>query len=98
MVIQTRRDFIITTSAATAGAVINPQIIAGKAIPDAKIFPICVFTKCLQFLDYDRLGETLAKVGFKNAELSVRKGGHVLPQNVKTDLPKAIKALQKSGV
>jgi len=98
MAIQSRRDFIITTSAATAGAVINPQIIVGKAIPDTKTFPICVFTKCLQFLDYDRLGETLAKVGFKNAELSVRKGGHILPQNVKTDLPKAIKALKKSGI
>lgn len=96
--IQSRRDFIITTSAATTGVVINPQIIAGKDIPDAKTYPICVFTKCLQFLDYDRLGETLAKVGFKNAELSVRKGGQVLPQNVKTDLPKAIKALQKSGI
>lgn len=96
--IQSRRNFIKTTSAATAGVVINPGIFKGKSGFIAKPYSIGVFTKCLQFLDYDRLGETLAKIGFKNCELSVRKGGHVLPVNVKTDLPKAIKALQKSGV
>ena len=95
---QSRRNFIRTTSAATAGVVLSPHLLAGNQ--DQKILqnPISVFTKCLQFLDYEMLGETLANVGFLNAELSVRKGGHVLPENVKSDLPKAIKSLQKSGI
>ena len=93
-----RRAFIKTTSAAAAGVVLSPNLVAVQCSPEINKNPICVFTKCLQFLDYDQLGVTLAKVGFKNAELSVRKGGHVLPENVKADLPKAIKAAHRSGV
>lgn len=95
---QTRRNFLKTTSAATAGIVLSPPVFAGKSATNVLTYPICVFTKCLQFLDYDRLGETLSKVGFNHAELSVREGGHVLPKNIKADLPKAIKALQRSGI
>lgn len=95
---QSRRNFIRTTSAATAGVVLSPHILTGNQDQKKQQNPISVFTKCLQFLDYELLGETLANVGFLNAELSVRKGGHVLPENVKSDLPKAIKSLQKSGI
>lgn len=95
---QSRRNFIKTTSAATAGVVLSPHIMAENQVKEKLQNPVSMFTKCLQFLDYDQLGETLASVGFLNAELSVRMGGHVLPENVKTDLPKAVKALQKSGI
>jgi len=37
-------------------------------------------------------------LGFDGVDLTVRKGGHVLPENVRKDLPKAVKALGKSGV
>ncbi len=93
-----RREFIKTTSATIAGAVISPQIFANSIQSSTGSTPFCVFTKCLQFLDFDRLGETLAKAGFDGAELAVRPGGQVLPGNVKVDLPKAVKALKKSGI
>jgi L-ribulose-5-phosphate 3-epimerase len=93
---QSRREFIKTTSVVSAGAVISPNLF-GNTMSSQKN-PICVFTKCLQFLDYVKLGEALLEVGFKGADLPVRKGGHVLPENVKTDLPKAIKILKQSGV
>jgi len=93
-----RREFIKTASAASAGAIISPKLFSNPKVSKAKTYPICVFTKCLQFLDYPQLGETLAKIGFKGAELSVRTGGHVLPENVKTNLPRAIKTLQQSGI
>jgi len=93
-----RRKFIKTASAASAGAIISPKLFSNPKISKAKTYPICVFTKCLQFLDYPQLGEILANIGFKGAELSVRDGGHVLPKNVKTDLPRAIKTLQQSGI
>lgn len=95
---QSRREFIKTASAVSAGAIISPKLFSGPQISRAKTYPICVFTKCLQFLDYTQLGETLANIGFKGAELSVRDEGHVLPENVKTDLPRAIKTLQQSGI
>jgi L-ribulose-5-phosphate 3-epimerase len=95
---QSRRDFIKTASAVSAGAVISPKLFSNPKEVKAKNYPFCVFTKCLQFLDYEQLGVTLADIGFKGAELSVREEGHVLPVNVKTDLPRAIKTLQKSGI
>lgn len=95
---QSRREFIKTASAVSAGALISPKLFSGPQISKTKTYPICVFTKCLQFLDYTQLGEALANIGFKGAELSVREGGHVLPENVKTDLPRAIKTLQQSGI
>jgi len=95
---QSRRDFIKSASAVSAGAVISPKLFSGMQLSNTGSDPICVFTKCLQFLDYAQLGETLAAVGFNGADLSVRDGGHVLPENVRTDLPRAVKALRKSGV
>jgi L-ribulose-5-phosphate 3-epimerase len=95
---QSRREFIKTASAVSAGAVISPKLFSGPPVVKAKIYSFCVFTKCLQFLDYEQLGVALADIGFKGAELSVRDEGHVLPENVKTDLPRAIKTLQKSGI
>jgi len=93
-----RREFIKTASAVSAGAMISPELFAIPQISKEKTYPVSVFTKCLQFLDYNQLGEALANIGFKGAELSVREGGQVLPENVKSDLPKAIKMLQKSGI
>lgn len=93
-----RREFIKVTSATIAGAVISPNVFANSVVPEAGSKPVCVFTKCLQFLNYDKLGETLALVGFDGAELAVRSGGQVLPENVKSDLPKAVAALKKSGI
>lgn len=93
-----RREFIKTGSILTAGAVSIPKIFASVPIPKTGAYPICVFTKCLQFLDYDHLGETIANIGFDGADLTVRKGGCVQPENVKLDLPKAVKSLQAAGL
>jgi L-ribulose-5-phosphate 3-epimerase len=93
-----RRKFVRITSATMAGAVISSYGFGAVAEGKVKSNPICIFSKCLQFLDYDRLGETLAQSGFDGADLSVRAGGHVLPERIKTDLPKAVKILKKSGI
>ncbi|MBX2921457.1 MAG: sugar phosphate isomerase/epimerase [Chitinophagaceae bacterium] len=93
-----RRDFIKKTSVVTTGALANQPVFSGGLHKKTTAYPVCVFTKCLQFLDYDNLAETIAAIGFDGADMPVRKGGHVLPENVKTDLPKAVKALQKSGI
>lgn len=59
---------------------------------------ICVFSKHLQFLDYDRMAETAADIGFDGVDLTVRPSGHVLPENVERDLPKAVKAVRAAGL
>lgn len=93
----TRRNFIKVTSASTAGIGIAPKL-AARLVSSTNTNNVCVFSKCLQFLNYKELGEVIAKLGFDGADLTVRKGGHVFPENVKKDLPKAVKALRKAGV
>jgi sugar phosphate isomerase/epimerase len=57
-----------------------------------------VFSKMFQFLDYDKCAELLAKAGATGIEWTVRKGGHVTPERVKTDLPKAVEAARAHGL
>lgn len=95
---QTRLQFIKTASAVTAGALLSPHLFAAGSIAKPNTYPICFFSKCLTFIDYSKLGDTIADIGFKSVELSVRKGGHVSPESAKSDLPKAIKDLQQAGI
>ena len=72
-------------SAVSAGAILGPKLLASCSNTNGTTYPICYFSKSLQFLDYEQLGEATKDVGFKGIELSVRDEGHVLPENVKTD-------------
>lgn len=60
--------------------------------------PVCIFSKHLQFLDYDGAAETAAAMGFDGVDLTVRPGGHVHPQNVERDLPRAVEAFRRAGL
>jgi sugar phosphate isomerase/epimerase len=97
-----RRNFIKTSAAGVAGVTgISLGFNAGASvfsIMETSKRPIHVFTKCLQFLDYDKMAEVLAKNGFDGADLTVRPGGQVLPENVERDLPKVMQALKKAGI
>lgn len=94
-----RRNFIRATalSAATI-SLTNKGIAAASPFAEARKRPLCAFTKCLQFLNFDRIAGELARMGFDGADITVRPGGQIEPENVKTELPKAVKTLQKSGV
>lgn len=58
---------------------------------------ISIFSKHLQFLDYKETGQMAAELGFDGVDLTVRPKGHVLPENVKTDLPLAIRDMKSGG-
>lgn len=104
MNINTRRGFIAKSVAAATGislglnAFSKERTLLSEFISQGKIRPIHIFTKCLQFLNFDKMAETVASQGFDGADLTVRSGGQILPENVETELPKAMKALQKAGV
>ncbi len=98
-----RRDFMKNSIALATGAIIAPNAsdrLISKRIPSIQSVnrPICVFTKSLQYLEYKELAETLSKAGYDGADLSVRPEGHVIPERVKTDLPRLVKILQKTGI
>ncbi len=59
---------------------------------------INLFSKHLQWVGYDEMAKIASDVGFDGLDLTVRPKGHVTPENVERDLPKAIKACNKHGV
>lgn len=59
---------------------------------------VCIFSKCLQWLDYREMTILAAEMGFSGIDLTVRKGGHVLPENVRRDLPRAVSQIRDAGL
>ncbi len=59
---------------------------------------LCLFSKHLGWMNYEQLAETTAQLGFTGVDLTVRPKGHVLPENVERDLPKATKAIRGAGL
>ncbi len=59
---------------------------------------IHVFAKPLQWLSYDGAAKLIADTGFGGIDYAVRVGGHVLPEKVQEDLPRAIEAARKAGL
>lgn len=94
-----RRSFIKISSLAamTAFSGIIPVIGASHntAISTRKVH---IFSKHLQWLDFEEMALTAKEVGFDGIDLTVRPKGHVLPERVKDDLPEAIKAIKKAGL
>jgi sugar phosphate isomerase/epimerase len=57
-----------------------------------------MFTKHLQTMSIRQAGETIKSLGFDGVELTVRPGGHILPQNVDEELPRAVETLGEVGL
>lgn len=97
-----RRHFLTGLAAALPAASLADPLFVGRgsrqpaAAPEER--PLCVFTKHLQFLDYEATAETAARIGFDGVDIPVRPGGHVLPEDVKRDLPRAVKAMRAAGL
>lgn len=82
----TRRDFVITASAL-------PLAAQSKARPS-----LCVFSKHMAQFQWDELGAKVKELGFDGIDLTVRPKGHVLPERVAEDLPRAVDAIRKHGL
>jgi len=63
-----------------------------------KMWKINVFSKHLQWVDYDEMAKITAEIGFSGVDLTVRPKGHVEPENVERDLPKVAEACDKHGI
>lgn len=59
---------------------------------------LCVFSKHFQWTSWEETAALAAEIGFDGVDLTVRKGGHVLPERVELDLPKAVAAIRKAGL
>jgi sugar phosphate isomerase/epimerase len=96
----TRREFL--TRAAAAGlavGVLGPRALdASDATRRRAEQVIAVFSKHLQWLPFADVGPVIAESGFRSVDLTVRPDGHVLPERVEDDLPRAVETLRKSGL
>jgi L-ribulose-5-phosphate 3-epimerase len=95
-----RRDFIKQTSSAALLATLLPEasLLGANRFNNEIQSHICIFSKHLQWLDYGDMARLAAKIRFSGIDLTVRKGGHVLPENVRTDLPEAVEQVRAAGI
>lgn len=85
----TRRELLAASVAGT---------VAAAGATTAHRPTLCLFTKHLPHLGYKELASALRSFGIQGADLTVRPLGHVLPENVERDLPRAYDALAGEGV
>jgi L-ribulose-5-phosphate 3-epimerase len=101
----TRRDFIVKSLLATssisaawnAKAETAPTNWNAQA-NDKAAGKISVFSKSLHWLNYQDMASAVAELGFDGIDLTVRPEGHVLPERVAEDLPKAVEIIRKAGL
>lgn len=59
---------------------------------------VCLFSKHLPEMNWRKLAEATSHTGFGGVDLTVRPGGHVLPERAPEDLPKAVAAIRDAGL
>ncbi|MBU2947431.1 sugar phosphate isomerase/epimerase family protein [Zobellia uliginosa] len=95
-----RRNFLRKSSSAALVVpllpLVNPFEVASGVMSTG--LEVYLFSKHLQFLDYEEMAKVASEIGFDGLDLTVRPKGHVLPENVERDLPKAVKAIKKYGL
>lgn len=93
-----RRKFIKNVGAT---AIVAPLMTAPIDLfsldPLEEPLKVHLFSKHLQFLNLKEAGQMATELGFDGLDLTVRPKGHVLPEHVETDLPKAIRDIKAAG-
>jgi hypothetical protein len=59
---------------------------------------ICVFSKHFQWTNVKEAAAIARDIGFDGVDLTVRADGHVLPEQVESDLPKAVEIVRNAGL
>jgi sugar phosphate isomerase/epimerase len=95
----TRRELL---GAAVAAAASPTLARAGTPPRDGRVplaeQSIAIFSKHLQWLDYADAAKAATAAGFDALDIPVRPGGHVLPERVEEDLPRAVDAAREAGL
>ncbi len=94
----TRRRILMGAAAGSAAAAGMAAAAPAAKTAEASGPTICFFSKHLPHLNYPELAKALKDFGFPGVDLTVRPKGHVLPENVERDLPKAVDALRAEGI
>jgi len=98
---KSRRNFIKSSVIAGTMLPFMPNDLFADVLKSKKVadpLNVLVFSKHLQFLNYKDMADAAAEIGFNGVDLTVRPTGHVLPERVEMDLPKAIEAIKNAGL
>jgi L-ribulose-5-phosphate 3-epimerase len=91
-----RRDLLRFGAATVAPLLIGPRQASAATL--ASVPGLRLFSKPLQWLDYEPLAEVAAAAGYAGIDLTVRPGGHVEPERVADALPAAVAAARRHGL
>jgi sugar phosphate isomerase/epimerase len=83
-----RRELLATLAALSVSA---------KA-KDAPKMPICAFSKHFHWTSVEETSTLCAALGYDGVDLTLRPGGHVEPERVEEDLPKAVDTIRRAGL
>ncbi|XHR95984.1 sugar phosphate isomerase/epimerase family protein [Mucilaginibacter sp. UC70_90] len=103
-----RKRFIASAAIAAAGlpfglsalakqSPLNTDVATDNPSVGGKI-KVSIFSKHMHWLNYADMAVLTAQLGFDGIDLTVRPDGHVLPERVADDLPKAVEAIEKAGL
>lgn len=59
---------------------------------------LSLFSKIMQWTDLAEAARLGKQLGYDCMDLTVRRKGHVLPENVEVDLPRAVQTVQRAGL
>jgi L-ribulose-5-phosphate 3-epimerase len=101
-----RKNFIRYSAVTAAGLPLGLSSLSTFGLPANNLnhpaapdkISISIFSKNLQWLNYNDMAKLAAKMGFDGIDLTVRAKGHVSPENVARDLPIAVEAIRKEGL
>jgi hypothetical protein len=72
-------------------------LLATPAAAKSKL-KVSIFSKHLQFVQGTELAKAASEIGFDGVDITVRKGGHIAPEQVKETLPPLVATLRKQGL
>lgn len=102
-----RRNFILQSALAASALTLSTDAFAGKSFRRNTVdnsdkkrddLKVSVFSKNLHWLNWNDMAGAVKEIGFDGIDLTVRPEGHVLPERVAEDLPKAVAAIRKQGL
>lgn len=93
-----RRRFLGMAVAGAALSGLGLAKTANASNEDRQSRKLCIFSKHLQWLDYQGMAKTAREIGFDGIDLTVRPRGHVLPERVREDLPRAVHAAKVAAI
>jgi sugar phosphate isomerase/epimerase len=89
-----RRSLLAAATALVASSALPAQ----AKLPVKGSLPMVLFSKHLHWADYELAARLTRDTGFEGIDLTVRPGGHVEPERVREDLPRATEIFAKAGV